>query len=427
MVLRRVGAPRIIGSWTAPALLVVSAATLVVTACSIPGRGPETDLDASDSADNLAVDYLSESVACDGTPSAVAVISGAEPGEVLAFTSTLPISVPDAVADAEGRHQLSWSCNPDEARLRWTLVVTGRTSGRSGTVAFGGADTLDREDILAFTPTEEPTVCNGELNPLGTVSGGRPDEELIVTSAHTGTVSHRADGLGEVPLFWRCRPDEATAWEVTVDSAAGDRSLRFMVTGVAPDPAELPSLAVELTENPFACDGRARAFATITNLNPFERVTFTANSVDELADGTADENGALPIRWQCNIADVGTTWDLTAYGVDSGRSVTVSFTAGPADSGTAIALTVTVAEEPFVCDGQSRAFATIGNLVPNEFVDFSSPDAANLRQGQANNDGLLPIRWQCDPEDDGRVWSLTATGRSSGRTVTLVITGVRPS
>lgn len=87
------------------------------------------------------------------------------------------------------------------------------------------------------------------------------------------------------------------------------------------------------------------------------------------------------------------------------------------------ALRVTVIEDPFVCDGGTREFALIGGADPNESVSFTSPQASGLRSGEADVNGDLPIRWQCDPAQAGTTWELTATGESSGRSVTFEFTG----
>lgn len=423
---RRRGAPFWIGS----SLVVL--ATLATACTSAAGDGDSetftsVEPESSDAVAPLTITYENDAVVCNGQPQPVATISGAEPGEVLALTSALPVEFPDAVADEAGTHRISWSCPAEEARLRWTLTATGRSSGRTADITFGGTEEPDPTLVLAFTPAEDPFTCDGRLKPVGTLSGAKPDESLTVASAHTGSSVHQADGLGEVPLWWRCQPGEAADWEVSVDSTSGDRSLRFMVRGVAQDLAQLPELVVELTENPFVCDGKSRAFATVSNLHAFEDVTFTAETAETLLPGSADENGSLPLNWQCGTDEVGTTWTLTAYGVSSGRSVTVTFTGGAPAAGSVTPLSLTVAEDPFVCNDQSRPFATIGNLLPNEFVDFTSPDADNLREGQANESGLLPIRWLCSADEIGQVWTITATGRASGKSIAVTITGAAPA
>jgi hypothetical protein len=207
-------------------------------------------------------------------------------------------------------------------------------------------------------------------------------------------------------------------------------------TTAAFDPAT--DLRVTLAEDPFVCDSGTREFALVAGADPNEQVAFTSPQADGLRNGTADANGELPIRWQCEPTQAGTTWELTATGVTSGRTVTFIFagvsqatddgsaTPSTGSSTTAVApteLTVQVMENPFVCNSEVRVFAQISGAEPNEAVGFSSPQSPGLRSGQADAEGNLPIRWQCDPEQVGTMWELTATGETSGRTITFTFTG----
>ena len=65
----------------------------------------------------------------------------------------------------------------------------------------------------------------------------------------------------------------------------------------------------------------------------------------------------------------------------------------------------------------------ISNAFPGEQVSFSSPTISLLLPGTADGSGQLTIHWRCDPADAANVWSLTATGVSSGRTVSFVFGG----
>lgn len=413
--------------WPAFVLLTV---VLFGAACSSPDQDPTENSETFTSVEAdttevtpLEIVYSNTTILCDGRLQDVGEIRGAEPGEVLGFESALPIDLADAVADEAGTRKVSWSCEPEESRLRWSITATGQSSGRSGDITFTGTLVDESAPRLDFVGSDEPFVCDGQLKPLGTISGGEPNELLVVSSLHTGTNRHEADGLGEVPLWWICRPDEATDWEVVVEGQQVDQSLRFVVNGVAAVAEDLPELRVAVSEDPFSCDGTSRTFATVSNLYAFETVTFTSKEADGLIDGTADETGELPIRWQCGLADVAKTWTLTATGVDSGRTISFSLDAAEPAAGVINPLAISIAQDPFVCNGESRTFATLENLLPNEFVDFSSPDAQNIREGQANDLGALPIRWQCFAADDGRVWEVTATGRSSTKSLTFSITG----
>ncbi|MEM9564678.1 MAG: hypothetical protein AAGA93_18800 [Actinomycetota bacterium] len=197
------------------------------------------------------------------------------------------------------------------------------------------------------------------------------------------------------------------------------------------DPAT--DLRVTVAEDPFVCDGGTREFALIGNADPNENVAFASPQADGLRSGTADANGELPIRWQCDPEQAGTTWQLTATGETSGRTATFLF-AGvttapdpdqpvPTQPIDPVELTVELIENPFACDGGTRVFAGLSGLEPNETVAFSSPQSPGLRAGTADADGNLPVRWQCDADQVGTTWDLTATGETSGRTVTFSFTG----
>ncbi len=194
------------------------------------------------------------------------------------------------------------------------------------------------------------------------------------------------------------------------------------------DPAT--DLRVTVAEDPFVCDGGTREFALIGNADPNENVAFASPQASGLRTGTADANGELPIRWQCDPEQAGTTWQLTATGETSGRTATFLFAgvteaADPdePDPVDPVELTVEVIEDPFACDGGTRVFAGLSGLEPNETVAFSSPQSPGLRSGTADAEGNLPVRWQCDPEQAGTMWDLTATGETSGRAVTFSFTG----
>ncbi|MEL6983646.1 MAG: hypothetical protein AAFO29_14560 [Actinomycetota bacterium] len=236
--------------------------------------------------------------------------------------------------------------------------------------------------------------------------------------------------------------DDSTAAGETTDSTSTTTPTETTVpepttTTAAPfDPAT--QLRVTLAEDPFVCDSGTREFALVAGADPNEQVAFTSPQADGLRNGTADANGELPIRWQCEPTQAGTTWELTATGVTSGRTVTFIFAgvSTAADDGstspttgtdTTVAtpseLTVEVIENPFACDGEVRVFAGISGADPNESVAFSSPQSPGLRSGEADAEGNLPIRWQCDAAQVGTLWELTATGETSGRSVTFTFTG----
>ncbi|MGI9598844.1 MAG: hypothetical protein ACR2QK_21950 [Acidimicrobiales bacterium] len=219
--------------------------------------------------------------------------------------------------------------------------------------------------------------------------------------------------------------------QATTDSTepgqAADESATTLPTSTVPPAPDPNQLQVVVTEEPFLCDGGTRQFAELSGAAPNEEVAFSSPQSEGLKSGTADANGVLPIRWQCDPEQAGTTWQLTATGVESGKTVTFIFAGAtqPAGSTTVVPteLTVNLVENPFVCNSETRIFGGLSGADPNETVAFSSPQASSILPGTADADGALPIRWQCDPEQAGTTWELTATGETSGRTVTFSFVG----
>lgn len=90
------------------------------------------------------------------------------------------------------------------------------------------------------------------------------------------------------------------------------------------------SLGVTLTENPFLCDGGLRGFGRVEGAVPGEAVRFYSPQVGSLQGGTADGNGRLSIRWQCDPWEAGSSWTVQVT-TDSGRTATFVVTgAAPA-------------------------------------------------------------------------------------------------
>jgi hypothetical protein len=86
-------------------------------------------------------------------------------------------------------------------------------------------------------------------------------------------------------------------------------------------------------------------------------------------------------------------------------------------------LRVSLSENPVLCTGQRRPFGVIANAFPGEQVEFTSPTISMFLPGTADGSGQLTIYWRCDATNASNVWSLTATGQSSGRTVTFTFGG----
>lgn len=370
----------------------------------------------------------SSEVYCDNTDRVVGEIFGAEPGEKILLTSPQPIQLSNeqvnAVADDQGTYRLMWRCSPSQAGQPWELRVEGQNSGRRADVSFVGTSTdPDVVETLAVDIDGAPFVCDGESRTLGLLSDAFPGEQVTFDADGANElVDGTADVDGSLPLTWRCSPSEAGPVEVTARGVESERTAQFTVDGVAP--AELATPAVRVIEDPFVCDGERRDFAALSGFVADEVVTFSAAQATGLIDGRADGAGDLTIGWSCGNGDVATVWELTATGTRSERTVTVVITGAAATN--APVPEVAITEDPFRCDGATRFFATITGFARREFVDFESPQVEDLRQGQADENGTLDLRWTCDAADVGRAWEITATGSNSGRTVTFQITGAAP-
>ncbi len=234
--------------------------------------------------------------------------------------------------------------------------------------------------------------------------------------------------------------------ELAADAASSttDSTLETTTSSTTTTVSTLPpnALDMQLTSPLFVCDGTTQQLGRIEGAEPNEEITFTSPQSSSLGPGQADELGNLDIRWNCTPDQVGTTWELTATGVTSGKTATVSFTgataeeaaagvgAGGAEGTTATATTtplgplvVDIDENPFSCDGEVRQFATLSGATSGAEIAFTSPQSENIRPGTADESGNLPVRWSCTPDQVGTVWELTATEAETGRTVEFGITG----
>ncbi len=424
---------------TIAALVVIA---LAGAAC-VPGRLPADDAPAATAvsvapeataatapAPPLEFSSDAKKVHCDGLSHDVGQIRGALPGERILLSSALPIDLSDGLADDQGRFKLVWSCDQTEARLQWDILAVGHDSGRRVEFTIvGSAEDPALDGKLVIDVAADPFPCDAKRRPIGTITGAQPFESITFSSPQGSDIrGGQADDRGELELNWECtRAEAGTTWLVTAAGTESGKTGQFQIVGDRALPGPEQDIQATVEEDPFVCDGESRRFAVLANFAPVEVVDFTSDQASGLIDGRADADGSLPIRWQCGRDDVGKTWTLTATGVDSGRSITISFTGAEPPSGTFLELAVAMTEDPFACDGGSRVFATISNFQPREFVDFSSPQADQLRQGQADEAGLLPIRWQCGAGDIDSIWDLTATGATSNKSITIRITGGAPS
>lgn len=102
--------------------------------------------------------------------------------------------------------------------------------------------------------------------------------------------------------------------------------------------------------------------------------------------------------------------------------VTVFITAGllvaaPAHAQTE--LTIELSEDPFVCDGGTRAMGTVSGLVPGELVVISWPGATGSPR-IADSNGQVEMRWTCDAPETVQL----TVKSSSNRQTTFTLNGV---
>jgi hypothetical protein len=164
--------------------------------------------------------------------------------------------------------------------------------------------------------------------------------------------------------------------------------------------------------------------ARLSNLTPRAVLEFAVSPQDEpLHSAEAGAGGTATVFWQCTRQDEGTTWELTiTEQTTAGRSVTFSFASTTLESPVTIDLT----DDSVVCDGTTRPFGVLRNFVSREAIDFESPQSEAIRQGRADADGVVPLRWTCEADQIGTVWEVTATGVTSGASLTFTIMGVAP-
>lgn len=409
---------------------MIAMLSVAVSACVPEWGASATDETVVEVASPLEVVGGSSEIYCDNTDRLAGEIRGAEPGEKIMLSSPLPIQLSaeqsNATADADGTYRLTWRCAPTEAGQPWELRVQGEASGRRATVFVTGTATdPDIVDTLQLTLLEDTFVCDGNSREVGELSNAEAWEVVAFTAERSGDLADgAADADGHLTLRWQCSPDEAATWQVTASGLQSNRVGEFTIVGVAPPPEELSTPTVQVDEDPFLCDGGSRVFAMLSGFRPDEVVDFASPQASGLRAGQADESGSLPVRWTCGADDADTVWMLTATGARSGRTVTFSVAGAAAPP--APDPIVTITENPFRCDDATRVFATITGLTPREFVDFVSPQAENIRQGQADENGALQLRWTCGDDDIDQIWDITATGATSQREVSFQITGTHP-
>ncbi len=295
-----------------------------------------------------------------------------------------------------------------------------------------------------FPPRQSSAPKPHILAPQANEWGDSPQEIEVVKGRRTGLillfmlalllVALIALALAAFSVFSSGDPIDTTAdsgTETSTEEQPADGSEVTETTIPVETTIDPNLLDVVITEQPFICDGAKRAFAQLSGGVANEEIAFSSPQTANLASGTADASGALPINWSCTPDQAGTTWELTASGVTSGKTVTFIFSGALAADGApapdpgaaAAALTVELVEDPFVCNGEVRIFGGLSGADPGEEVAFTSPQASAIKNGTADANGDLAVRWTCTPDQAGTVWELTATGVTSGKAVSFALTG----
>jgi hypothetical protein len=187
-----------------------------------------------------------------------------------------------------------------------------------------------------------------------------------------------------------------------------------------------PGMSVVFSENPFRCDGTSHRMGTLTGAQAGERLTFTSPTVSGLLPGTANSSGQLPLIWDCNPNEGGQSWQVIANGAASGRTTTftvIGIAPTPVTQPPAPGMSVVFSENPFRCDGTSHRMGTLTGAQAGERITFTSPTVSGLLPGTANSSGQLSLVWDCNPNEAGQSWQVTANGAASGRTTTFIVTG----
>lgn len=402
--------------------MVIAAVVVSALGCSPPASS-----DGAAREDSLSARTVDEGVFCDGVDRPAAIVSGAEPGETIEFTSPMPVEVADGIADEVGAFELLWRCDEPESQLTWELTATGSESGRSIRFTITGSDRDPALDsILIIDETIDAVLCDGTTRTVARLSNAEPNERVRFTSPDSASIpSALAEPDGTIEVRWTCSADQdGQEWRLTATGGSSGRTADVSFVGQAPRPAEPGPIVVEIVEDPFVCDRGSRPVARLSNLTPNAVLEFLASPQDEpLPTTEAGADGSKTVFWQCNRRDEGTTWDLTVTEqTPAGRSVRFSF--GSTTLGNPVSIEISA--DSVICDGATRPFAVLRNYVPREAIDFESPQSEAIRQGRADEEGDLPLRWSCAADQIGTVWEVTATGATSGASVTFTITGVAP-
>ena len=308
------------------------------------------------------------------------------------------------------------------------IAETNTQPSRSTTTTVAMAET-GADPNLTFQAAASDAICDGIRREVGVLRNAQAYEPIDFNARDVPFVLvGEALGDGTFPIYWKCLPSEGNReWRITAAGQDSGRRTTFSVIGRLPPPAKPGGIEVTVVEDPFSCDDDERVLVELDNLTPNVELDIDIAPATKLIVGEqADKNGELTIFWRCSLADVPTSWLVTIHESTPEPRRRATFRFRATDEPYQPDADIEVYEDPFVCDDTSRQFAVLSKFVPYEFVRFSSPQSGNIRGGQADLNGKLLIRWQCDPEQVGVEWEVTATGSSSLATVTFTIVGAEP-
>lgn len=331
---------------------------------ALGGGGPTS----SGGTGGLAIGPAVVSLPSDGVLTRAAVATGFVPWAWVDFASNPADTFYPGQADANGDRPMYLQCMPGDAGASWTVSATERATGRIASMTLHCLATGAAPTSLTVSFSENPYRCDGGERPMGTVTGADPGETIRLSSTSPGVgalASRIADGSGRATIWWQCNPSEAPAtWTVTATGLSSARNTTYSVVGL---PTAVPgALSVSFSENPYRCDGGERPFGTISDAAPGEVILLSSSSpgVVALASKMADGSGHATIWWQCNPNEAPGSWVVSARGAASGRSVSYGITGVAASAPPPSALSISLSENPFRCDGGLRTMGMLTGQIP---------------------------------------------------------------
>lgn len=214
---------------------------------------PTTTTTLFDPATMLNVSLSSEQFVCDDQAREFGSISGANPGESVAFSSPQSSGLSPGTADETGYLPIRWRCSADQVGTVWELTATGVDSKKTGSAVFtgvapgtesntetaDGATTVTGAEAAVGTlrvdTYENPFTCDNGVRGFARITGATPNAEITFSSPDaSGLRPGTADAEGKLDVRWSCSAAQAgTTWNLTATEAETNRSVEFSVTGSA--------------------------------------------------------------------------------------------------------------------------------------------------------------------------------------------------